>query len=305
MCKAIGVTSYPIIILTNTAAKAVTEIPTIEGNHAINEVVLDGRSFYLDTTSENYRYPYFRADDHGVVAVNSIRGDMRTIPVPPPQDNSRYSHLEVTLAPNGDVAVATNNRYTGTIEAGIRGFWKRTREDNRKPMMSDYINSISPGALLDDFTLSDLENLGEQVSMTIDYRIPAHAIRARDLMYLRMPTVERDYPEVALEGRRYPLQYMTTEERVLEIDLILPPGFSSKWVPPPLEITSPYLSFRASYEEHDGVIAYRESFQRLAQIVPVEDYPEYRDHLRAIAAFSKQEIFVEKRTRPARAGQEG
>jgi len=292
MLEAIGVQSYPIIINTNDAGTAVTEIPVMSGNHCISEICLPDRSFYLDTTAQNYRYPYFRADDHGVAAVNAIRGDLKMIPVPPPEDNHRISHLDITLESNGDAIVRTRNAYNGNTEAGVRGFWKRVREDNRKLMMTEYVNSISPGAILDDFTLSDLDDLNVPLTMTIDYTLAKHAIRAKDLMYLRIPTLERNYPEVALETRRYPIQYITTEQRDLEIDLALPAGFHAKWLPPPLEIANPYIEYRAAYEEHEGKILFRETFRRLQRIVPPENYAEYRDALRAIAAFSQQEVFL-------------
>jgi hypothetical protein len=293
MCKAIDVTSYPIILSTNDNGVGVTEIPTIDGNHAINEIELeDGRRFYLDSTAQNFRYPYFRADDHGSIAVNAIRGDFNTIPVPPPADNARHSVLDAELAPSGDVVVHTRNEYTGTIEAGIRGFWKSVREDERADRMTEYVNSLSPGAVLDDFTLSDLHDLNEEVRMIIDFTLPKHAIRAKELMYLQMPTLERTYPEVALESRRYPIQYMTTEERNLTINLKLPEGFRLKWAPPALRFSTPHLEYEAVYKETDGVITLTESFKRLGRIVPAEAYPEYRDALRAIAAFSAKEIFV-------------
>ncbi len=293
MCQAIGVTSYPIILSTNDNGIGVTEIPTIDGNHAISEVELeDGRRFYLDTTAQDFRYPYFRADDHGCIAVNAIRGDFKTIPVPPPQDNARHSVLDAELAASGDVAVRTRNEYTGTIEAGIRAFWKTVREDERGDRMTEYVNSLSPGAVLEDFTLSELADLSAPVRMTLDYRLPGHAIRAKELMYLRMPTLERTFPEVALESRRFPIQYMTTEERNLTLNLKLPEGYRLKWAPPPLRFTTPYLEYEAVYEETDSGVWLREVFRRLQRIVPVEAYPEYRDALRAIAAFSAKEIFV-------------
>ena len=293
MCKAIGVESYPIILLTNDAGTGITEIPTLDGNHCINEVVLkDGRSFYLDTTAQNFRYPYFRSDDHDAFAINAVRGDVKRIPVPPPEDNGRESHLAATLEPNGDVSVKTRNTYAGTYEAGVRGYWKQVREDNRKLRMTEYVNSISPGAVLEDFTLSDLDTLSQQLTMTMDYALPGHAIRAKDLMYLRMPTLEQTFPEAALETRQFPVQYTTTEQRRLVIDLKLPEGFRAKWTPPPLDISSPYLEYHAAYEPGEGGIRLEQTFRQLKRIVPVEDYPQYRDDLRAIAAFTKKEIFV-------------
>ena len=292
MCQAIGVECYPITLLTNVTGQAVTEIPTIDGNHCINEVVLDGRSFYLDTTAQNFRYPYFRPDDHGATAMNAIRGDLRTIPVPDPSDNSRVSRLTLSLNADGDLKVQTSNEYTGTIEAGIRGYWKTVREDNRRLRMSEYVNSISPGGVLEDFTLSDLDDLSQQLTMAIDYALPRHAVRAKDLMYLRVPTLEREYTEVALDTRQFPIQYMTSEQRILEVDLRLPKGYRTKWLPPPLSFSSPYLEFDAAYEDHGDRVSYHETFRRLKRIVPVEDCPAYRDALRAIAAFSKKEIFL-------------
>ncbi|HNR34621.1 MAG TPA: DUF3857 domain-containing protein [Candidatus Hydrogenedentes bacterium] len=292
MLKIIGIEAYPIIVMTNDAGAAVTEIPTLSGNHCISEVCLAGRCFYLDTTAQTYRYPYFRADDHGIAAVNAIRGDIRTIPVPPPEDNRRVSRLDIALSANGDAEVKTRNDYNGTVEAGIRSFWKNAREDQRRPMMMEYVNAISPGAILRDFTLTPVDDLGVPLAMTIDYALPGHAIRVKDLLYLRMPTLERDFPEAALEKRRYPIQYMTTEERVLEIALAMPAGFHVRWMPPPLDLSSPYLEYHAKYEEQEGRVLLNESFRRLDRIVPPADYPAYRDALRKIAAFGKQEIFL-------------
>ena len=292
MLEAVGVRSYPLIVKTNDAGAGITEIPALSGNHCISEVCLPGRAFYLDTTARNYRYPYFRPDDHGIHAVNAIRGDIKMIPVPPPSDNRRFSRLDVALDADGNAIVKTRNEYNGSIEAGVRGFWKRVREDNRELMMSDYVNTISPGAVLDAFTLTDLTDLSEQLMMTIDYSLARHAIRAKDLMYLRMPTLERDYPEVALESRQHPIQYYTSEERILEIDLKLPDGFRPKWLPPGLDVSNPYIEFNAAYEERDGAVLFRETFRRARRIVPSGDYAQYRDALRAIAAFSKQEVFL-------------
>lgn len=294
MCKAIGVETVPIILMTNTGGVGITEIPSLDGNHCISKVVLEDRSFYLDTTSSDYRYPYFRMDDHGAIAFNAAKGEFEPIPVPPPKDNQRVSHLAVELKPNGDVLVKTRNRYNGSIEASIRSFWKSTREDNRPALMANYVNSISPGAILEDFTLSDINNLAEQLSMAIDYALPGHAIRAKDLMYLRVPTLERDFPETSLETRKHPIQYMTTEERILDVELTLPKGFTAKWTPPPLDISNDYLDYHAAYKQEKGKILLSQTFRRLKRIVPPEDYIEYRDALRAITAFTKKEIFVTK-----------
>ncbi|PLX17321.1 MAG: hypothetical protein C0601_07880 [Candidatus Muiribacterium halophilum] len=86
MGKVIGVKIVPIGLLTNTTYKAEYRIPQFNNNHAIVKVYLDGKSFFLDTTSENYRYPYFRDDDHGVQVHNPLEEKIDYIPLPDPKD---------------------------------------------------------------------------------------------------------------------------------------------------------------------------------------------------------------------------
>jgi len=111
-------------------------------------------------------------------------------------------------------------------------------------------------------------------------------------MYLKVPTLEREYAEAALETRHYPIQYMTTEERALEVDIALPKGFKSRWLPDSLEIRNPHLEYSGTYEDRGDHILFKETFRRLQRIVPPDAYPEYRDALRSISEFSKQEIFL-------------
>lgn len=299
MTQALGITSYPVILMTNDQGTGITEIPTLDANHCITEVELnDGRRFYLDTTAQDFRYPYFRPDDHGAFAINAIRGDVQAIPVPPPEDNRRDSRMEVALTASGDVEVRTKNEYQGAIEAGVRGFWKTVREDTRGARMSEYVNSISPGAILTDFSMSELEDLNVPLSMTLDYDLPKHAVRARDLMYMQVPTLEEDYPEVSLDTRQHPIQYMTTEERILTVNISLPEGWRVKWTPAPLEITNPYLEYRAAYTDKGETLELKQTFRRLQRIVPPEDYTAYRDALRSIAQFTKQEVFFSEEGAP-------
>ena len=130
--------------------------------------------------------------------------------------------MAVELLRSGDVRVKTRNAYTGSYEAGVRGFWKSVREDERDKYMTQYVNSISPGAVLDSFTLSNVNDLSEPLTMGIDYVLNRHAVRAKDLLHMRVPTLERQYPEAALEERRFAVQYMSTQEKVLEIDIAYP-----------------------------------------------------------------------------------
>ncbi len=65
-----------------------------------------------------------------------------------------------------------------------------------------------------------------------------------------------------------------------------------RWLPPPLDVDTPYLTYQGRYDQADGAVQLRTTFRRLKRIVPPEDYPAHRDALRAIAAWTQKEIFL-------------
>jgi hypothetical protein len=99
MLKHIGVEAYPVGIRTNNAGKAIREIAIFDDNHCITEIHLDGRVFYLDSTATDFRYPYFRADDHDTIADNTMLGTQNPVPLPPPEDNAIHVTRLIELFP--------------------------------------------------------------------------------------------------------------------------------------------------------------------------------------------------------------
>ncbi|MEK7448714.1 MAG: hypothetical protein AAB019_04435, partial [Planctomycetota bacterium] len=55
-------------------------------------------------------------------------------------------------------------------------------------------------------------------------------------------------------------------------------------------------TYEASYEyqPENGVIIFKENFQRFKRIIPVKDYQKYKEFLQQASRFSQEKIFFEK-----------
>jgi len=300
LCRAVGVDAYPAIIKTNDEGTMMTEIPVPDANHAITLVYPNGKPRFIDATAQDYRYPYFRADDHGAKAIIDIKEEITDVPVGAPEDNMRESAQKVTLLPNGGATFVEQNSYTGTYEAGVRGYWRSVPPELRARIMQQYLQSRAPGALLDDFKLGDMEDLSKQFAMEIDYRLPSLATLMQDLYIFTLPGFGQNFPDATLDKRTYDIVMPTTLEFVTTATIALPDGYELAGVPEPLKVEGKYLFLDGTIEKSaDGrTLIVKQVFKRLTNRVPVADYSEYRKDAARIAAWTELKIVLRK-TAPA------
>jgi len=298
LAKAVGIRAYPAIIKTNTSGRAIVEIPIPDANHCINVAYPGGRRIFLDATASNYRYPYFRADDHGVKAIIHITGEILDVPVPPPQDNMRQSTQELWLQADGTIRAIERNAYTGTYEAVVRGFWRSVPPRLRGPMMQQYLQRRCPGAQCTGFRLGELEDLSKQLTMEIRYRVPQAATFSRDLYIVAPPGFERTFPEAALPSRKFAIERMTTQEFRTTIRVHPPEGYQPVGVPEPLVIHGKHLWYEGRVERaKDASLVIRERYRVLTRVVPPEDYADYRAQATRIAAWTRLKLVFRRKGR--------
>jgi hypothetical protein len=301
LLKAIGFEAYPIIIRTNDAGEAMVDIPTPDGNHCITKVIKpDGKQMYLDCTAESYRYPYFRMDDVGAWAVNFIKGDRERIPVPPPEDNMQTCEMMFKLDAKANAAVLEVNDFTGTLEAGMRGYLQSIPPDQRLEVMQRYMARRSPGATLMKFETTELRDLKKPLETHQEYSVPSVGTRAGDLLIVKIERLEWNFAgDTALETRKYPIENNSSIGWKRRWIYELPGGYTVKFLPDPINIDTKHVTYKASMAVEDNA---SDKTQRVivsdlltfnTRQVPTEDYKEYREALKKVSQWSKNYIFLQ------------
>ena len=294
MLHLIGVEAEPVVIRTNDRGRFIPKYPVLACNHCITEVRFDGKEMYLDCTSQDHRFPAFRADNHGVLAFNFVRGERETVPVPPgAMGVGKKTVEEMALAPDGSLKIRSVNHYEGMYEARLRAGWKTVPEKLKKQIMQQYLNGIAPGARLVAFDMPDPQDLGEPFTLDYTFGLPAYLIEAGSLRLFQFPNRERSSGEVSLEKRRYPLVYTTSEEQVRTIRLELPPGLAVVELPPDVRLKSKHVTYSETCDMQEGKVVFHSVFRRPSRRVPVSDYPAYRKTLQQIEHVTKKPMYLE------------
>ncbi len=294
MLKHIGVEAYPVLILTNNAGKSIRDIGIFDDNHCITEVHLDGRIFYLDATATDYRYPYFRSDDHEANAMNVMLGTQRTVPLPPPEDNSSLTVRKIKLEPDGTTHIDIETTCNGPTEASYRGYARELKPEEYEKVVRQSISAHTADYVLELATHTNPLDFDTQYKSRSVYTLNRYAPKSGKYMIFSVPNFELRFSEVSLEKRNYAIQHSTSSQRTDQLAVKLPEGYSVKYLPPALRVQSPYVEFEIIYDQQGDEIDITRKLAFPRRNIPVADYKAYKADLEKIAYSSKQKIFLEK-----------
>ncbi len=294
MLKHIGVEAYPVGIRTNNAGRGVRDIAIFDDNHCITEIHLDGRIFYLDSTATDYRYPYFRSDDHDTNADNTMLGTRNQIPLPPPEDNAVHVTRLIELAADGTTRIDFETLQNGPSEAGFRESARNLKPEEYEKQIRQSVSALTADYVLELATHTDPLDFSAAFKARSVYQLNRFATKSGKYMIFAIPYFELGFGEVSLENRRYDINYGTSRLRTEHVEIKIPEGFNVKYLPPALRIQSPYVEFEIIYDQQDNKVKISRKLVFPRRVVPVADYQTYKSDLEKIAHSSKQKIFLEE-----------
>jgi hypothetical protein len=258
-------------------------------------VHLDGRIFYLDSTATDYRYPYFRSDDHGVIADNTMLGTLKPVPLPPPEDNAVYITRKIELSADGTTRIDFESTQNGSSEASFRGSARSMKAEEYEKQIRQQVSALTADYVLEIATHSDPLDFSAPFKARSAYVLNRFATKSGRYMIFSIPFFEMTFPEVSLEKRHYNIEYNTSRLRTDQVEIKIPENFNVKYLPPALRIQSPYVEFEIIYDQQGKNINILRKLAFPRRIVPVEDYFTYKADLEKIAHATKQKIFLEEK----------
>ncbi len=294
MLKIAGVESYPTLINAGGPQWAI-DAAHLELNHSISFVRYDSREIFLDATSQDSRFPFFRTDDHD--RYNMVPQLKKHIKSGMPLSVQK-SYRQVVINANGGISVKGRREFDGTFEYWTRMANKSLKESEIKDSFKQRLNVTLPGVVLNKIEYTDLMDLNKQVVETVEYEAPDAVIVAGGLILFAVPGYSFDFDEVSLKERKYPIdyQYLTRTENTFEFKI--PEGYKVKYVPKNFAVEDKYVKFGAKYEIKDGsTIVFSDYFERKRRVVDVEDYASYKSNLESIARYAGEKAVIEKNGR--------
>jgi len=292
MFNAVGIKSSPIILNTNDSKETDFSIPQIGFNHAISAVELNGKKIILDSTGYDFRYPEIAPFDYGVKALNIFNKSIDSVPEPKPDENGSYYDYSIDISSDGYTKVTTRWRYTGPKEGMIRGYYRSVKKEEQKRGFENMIKEVSPSAKLINYEVNNAETLDAPFSISLNYAIKNFAERAGDILIFKLPDFEKNFTEVSLMKRKYPIKYDVTYGKYYTYKINIPDNYEVISLPEKTKISLKHGSFDSECRQEKSQIVCRAKFEISSARILAEDYSEYKMFLEKTANYTKKQIFL-------------
>ncbi|MBN1693769.1 DUF3857 domain-containing protein [candidate division WOR-3 bacterium] len=295
LLKAVNIEAYPVYLHTYPGPELIQEIPSFWGNHAIVEIFpKEGKPYFLDPVSQYFRYPSFATMDHGTDVICAQKSRIDFIEVPLPAENKRdYTYLiEVTAYDSAFVTFQSS--YSGSYEAGIRAYWERLTEEEKKKQFEQMAKRVSSNARLIDYNLENLTDIAKPLKMTIIYEVPKLLKKQGELYLLKLPELEERYTknELSLSTRNYDLIYDTSEEIIHTFKILLPEEIKILSLPEKFTRKEKNAEYTASYMEKGDTLIFKDDWIRKDKKIEVSEYNNYKELCNEVLNYAKRPVIM-------------
>lgn len=297
MLQYAGVEAYPVVIMTNGNPQPLYyKLGVLNGNHAINELHLkDGRVIYLDSTANCYRYPFFRSDDHGVVAWNPIKNTLRNTGFPNAEDESITSELNITLLKNGDAKVNETVITRGNPEITYRYFFQNAPKDFIHPQLESLANASFESSHLVNYNFADPFDETKDYKFQMNYKVDKLWNKVGNDLYLITIKQPFGFDFVASDVRNTEVRFNSVLKKTHKGKIVIPAEMKVVGVPDELVIESPYLHYKGSFKQDKNVVYYENVYSRNGTKIPTEDYSDFRNALIQINDYINKPVILQKK----------
>ena len=295
LLKAVDVEAYPVYLHTYPGPRLVKEIPSFWGDHAIVEIFpKEGKPYFLDPVSEYHRYPSFATMDHGTDAICAQKSRIDFIEVPDPEENRRNYNYLIEVNKSDSAFVTFKSGYNGSYEAGVRAYWQRLEENEKKKQFEQMAKRVSPNAQLIDYNLENLMDISKPLEMTIKYEVPEILKKQGGLYLLKLPELEERYTknELSLSTRNYDLIYDTSEEIVHKFKILLPEEMKILSVPEAFSRKEKNAEYSALYTEKSDTLIFEDNWKRKDKKIKVSEYTDYKSLCNEILNYAKRPVII-------------
>lgn len=296
MLRYAGFKAYPVLIPTDDVFSIIEDFPSLNFNHAITALQLDGKLIFMDPTSDTISFgdlPFM--DQNRLVLVFTDKYKLTTTPQFSNSKITTYMDINIDDKENALIkrVIESQGNWAGYYRSYIKYTHPLKIEEDIKSKMHD----IAPDSELIKYTIENIDDYTKHPRLIYTFKAnkflnPAGRMRI-------VPFLDQLYLDISLIGkknRRFPIDWgmLFTKETIINIQL--PDRLSVKVLPSNVVFDTKWYNFQVKYTQQDGNrIRFYEKLSLKKRFVEPDEYVKFRESMEEIFYALREQIILEQR----------
>ncbi len=295
MLKFAGISAYPVLIGTRGIYPLDEGFPTLLFNHAICLTKIGKELIFLDPTGETTSFGDLPGGDQNreVLVFYEKEGKIEKIPLFGAEHNKVFRKLTISVNPDESISGTMKIDTFGIYNQGQRWWLKYTKPVLTKEELKSWVSTISPGGELQNYQISDVEDLDQPVEIKMEFKGPKFLAEAgKNRLVPLLGGVSATL--VSREKRNYPLDFDILSSSYMSVEIKLPQNLAVDYLPQPITEDTPWFSYFSEYTFSKGTICFEEGLIRKKILVSTKSYREYKEIYEELARQTDKQIVLKK-----------
>ncbi len=296
-----GVDAYPVLY-DRRPVELVEGVPALRQFNDVMVAARVGSQYrFLDPAAEYCIYgTYAKGGGNRGLLITRSGHERVTIPEIPEDRNTAAKLLRARVTADGAASGLAQCTLGGSFDRRARRSLAEKTAKERDMKFSGAANRLAEGAVLDRATVSDLRDLTEPVSVSLEFSAEEFGLVQGEMMILRMPEFPLEFANLpaypGLENRVFDFVMDSTARDVYRVELEIPEGYAAVYVPRSMVVDDDIGRFAVEtlldLEENRITITRTQILK--TRRVGVEEYDRFKDAVDAVNSAKNALVLLEK-----------
>ncbi len=296
LLKAAGIEShYALITSGSSFPQIISDFPSMQFDHAILCVPLNGDTIWLECTSQTIPFGFlgdFTSDRYALL-IKENGGQLVRTPAYALEENAQFTRAKVNIAPDGNGTAEVTRRFGGLQYDDVSGALYSTADD-QKEWLYKYI-------AVPNYKISRFEFVPEPAGkpesvLNVSMQLSSYGSSSGKRMFLPVNLTNRStYVPPKDEKRLRDIVQLVPFIDVDSVEYVLPEGFDVEFIPEPSTIVTPFGEYRSAYSCRDNKIIYSRQMKRFKGSYARDRYAEFTKFYKDISIADKGQVILIKK----------
>lgn len=295
MLRQAGLEAYPVLIPTRDIYNVYKDFPTVNFNHAIAAVVIDGDYIFMDATSVTTAFPDLPLGDQARTVLVCLDDDYKVIDTPVLENNKIRYQTNIVLDDKEGALVEREVTTSGFFAASHRYYLEYTHPQQVKETLREKMVEISPLSELIEYQVKNLSDFS--LSPVLYYKFKAQTflnLAGKLRIFSSLNDVAPEIGLITSKDRKYPVDFEGIYEKEALTTVSLPKHLSIQYLPKTEEINNKWFSFSTEYDVEKKMVRCYYKFKVKQREVEAKDYQEFKNGIEKVFYKLKEQIVLEE-----------